>query len=557
MSRSSPSVLVVDDDWHAASLVKVLLEGVGIKVAVAHSAHDALETLGLNSRSSAVQLPDLVILDYHMPLINGYEILRRLRQADRHRQVHVIMVTATNKRIKEIVEPDIDEFLSKPVDNQTLVDTVTRVLGYIPAVAEAAAPSGQDPAPAPALEIEHFDRNETPATLDTAAEPSVVDRVDEILADGIERKASDVHFEPQDNALVVRMRLEGTLHITARLPVEVVANVSARLKVLSGLDISERRIPQDGRFRKLGRSGEIVEFRVNTLPGIHGEKIVLRLLRQDALAIDWNSAPMRASDRQSIEGLLSATQGMILVTGPTGSGKTTTLYSMINRLNTAERNIITVEDPVEYQIRGVNQVAVNADIGLTFDKVLRSILRQDPNVILVGEMRDLETAEIGLRAAMTGHLVLSTLHTNSAAATVVRLLNMGIKPFIIAAALKAVIAQRLVRLLCPHCKKPAQLPSDKTSLIGDDLSKIKSARLYGPQGCDKCLGTGYLGRKPVYEVMTVVTPTMRKLIGEGVEEDIMFQALREGMVPIKTSILELVASGETAPDEGFKFLVSE
>ena len=379
--------------------------------------------------------------------------------------------------------------------------------------------------------------------------------VDEIIDDGIARGVSDIHFEPQEDACLVRMRKDGVLQSIVKLPGYITQRVVARLKIMASLDIAEKRIPQDGRFSRKGRKDNEVDFRVSTLPAIYGEKVVLRLLKQNSDDMALDHLGLSERDRQCFEAVLRTPQGLILVTGPTGSGKTTTLYAMINALNTDSRNILTVEDPVEYRIHGINQVAVNTEAGLTFGKILRAFLRQDPNVILVGEMRDTETAEIGMQAAVTGHLVLSTLHTNSAPATISRLITMGIKPYMIAASVRLIVAQRLVRLLCPDCKALSLLHPDEAALLtAEEKASLKT--VFGAKGCKKCAMTGYGGRRPVCEVLPVESAEMRREILEGGEEGILLQAKKEGMIQMRTAALELVAQGLTSASEAIKVLFS-
>ncbi|MFA6003620.1 MAG: ATPase, T2SS/T4P/T4SS family [Elusimicrobiota bacterium] len=382
----------------------------------------------------------------------------------------------------------------------------------------------------------------------------VIKMVDEIIAEGIKRGASDIHFEPDETSLTIRMRVDGELQRVLKFPAAVSPKVAARLKIMASLDISERRLPQDGSFA-FSAGGRDIKCRVSTLPAVGGEKVVLRLLHQGGVTLAWSSIGMSVRDRQCVDAILRSPQGIILVTGPTGSGKSTTLHIMLHTLNTPGRNIVTVEDPVEYRMAGITQVPVNPDVGMTFEKALRSFLRQDPNIILVGEMRDTETVEIGMRAAVTGHLVLSTLHTNSAPASITRLINMGIKPYMIAASLRLVIAQRLVRVLCPACKTPAQLAEEERLLLTpEELAGL--GQIFAPRGCPQCSKSGFRGRQAIFEVMPLDSSDMKKMLLEGNEENILAQARKEGMLTLRKAALDMAAAGRTSMPEAMKVFFS-
>lgn len=384
-----------------------------------------------------------------------------------------------------------------------------------------------------------------------ADEAPIVRFINKILLDAIKTGASDIHFEPYEKVYRVRFRTDGILQEVAKPPVNLATRLSARLKVMSQMDISERRVPQDGRIKMKISKTRAIDFRVNTLPTLFGEKIVLRILDSGSAKLGIDVLGYEEDQKQMYLDALAQPQGMILVTGPTGSGKTVSLYTGLNILNTEERNISTAEDPVEINLEGINQVQVNAKVGLTFAEALRSFLRQDPDVVMVGEIRDLETAEIAIKAAQTGHLVLSTLHTNSAPETLTRLLNMGVPAFNVATSVSLIIAQRLARRLCPKCKKPADdIPDEILSEEGfDDIGIPREEfELYHPVGCDSCV-KGYKGRVGVYEVVRI-TPSIASLIMEGGNSlEIAKEARKEGFNNLRTSALRKAAQGLTSLEE--------
>ena len=384
-----------------------------------------------------------------------------------------------------------------------------------------------------------------------ADEAPIVRFINKVLLDAIKSGASDIHFEPYEKAYRVRFRTDGILHEVARPPTNLATRLAARLKVMSQMDISERRVPQDGRIKMKISKSRAIDFRVNTLPTLFGEKIVLRILDPSSAKLGIDALGYEDAQKQLYLDALNQPQGMILVTGPTGSGKTVSLYTGLNILNTPERNISTAEDPVEINLEGINQVQVNAKVGLTFAEALRSFLRQDPDIVMVGEIRDLETAEIGIKAAQTGHLVLSTLHTNSAPETLTRLLNMGVPAFNVATTVSLIIAQRLARRLCSNCKKPADdIPDDILTAEGfDDIGiERKDLELYHPVGCSQC-SNGYKGRVGVYEVVRI-TPKISSLIMEGGNAlQIAELAKVEGFNSLRISALRKAAEGVTSLEE--------
>ncbi|GAB5453343.1 MAG: type IV-A pilus assembly ATPase PilB [Halioglobus sp.] len=386
-------------------------------------------------------------------------------------------------------------------------------------------------------------------------ETPIVRFVNKVLIDAIKQGASDIHFEPYEKTYRVRFRTDGVLQEMVKPPRNLAQRLAARLKVMSQMDISERRLPQDGRIQmKLSRN-RAIDFRVNTLPTLFGEKIVLRILDPSSAQIGIDALGYEEDQKEMYMKTLNQPQGMILVTGPTGSGKTVSLYTGLNILNTAERNISTAEDPVEINLEGINQVHVNNKVGLNFAEALRSFLRQDPDVIMVGEIRDLETAEIGIKAAQTGHLVLSTLHTNSAAETLTRLLNMGVPAFNVASSVDLIIAQRLARRLCTHCAQPAHdIPRETLLEEGFTEEMLAGANILRPVGCDQCLG-GYKGRVGIYEVVRITPAIARIIMEEGNSLQIKEQADKEGFRDLRTSALRKVAAGLISLEEANRITV--
>lgn len=373
----------------------------------------------------------------------------------------------------------------------------------------------------------------------------IVKFVNKILMDAINKGASDIHVEPYEKAYRVRYRMDGQLHEVASPPLVLAPRISARLKILSRLDIAERRIPQDGRIKMRISKNRAIDFRVSTLPTLWGEKIVLRILDPASATLGIEKLGFENDQKQFFLEAIARPQGMVLVTGPTGSGKTVTLYTALNLLNTPDTNISTAEDPVEINFAGINQVGINEKVGLNFSMALRAFLRQDPDVIMVGEIRDLETAEIAIKAAQTGHMVLSTLHTNDAPATLTRLVNMGVPPFNIASSVHLIIAQRLGRRLCQTCKRPLNIPKEALLKAGYKPEEIGTFTLYEPVGCDNCTG-GYKGRVGFYQVMPVSAEMGAIIMRGGNQLDIEKQAQKEGIYDLRQSGLRKVKAGITS-----------
>ncbi len=381
---------------------------------------------------------------------------------------------------------------------------------------------------------------------------SVVQQVDHIIRQAIERRASDIHIEPYEYSFRVRFRLDGVLHLAGELALLQKNALISRLKVMAGLDIAEKRRPQDGRIRfQFGE--KTIDLRVSTLPTDFGEKVVLRILDKSHLKLSLEALGFSGSDLRRLRRAIHLPYGMMLVTGPTGSGKTTTLYAALSELNSEQVNITTIEDPIEYNLHGINQTHVRADIGFTFAKALRSFLRQDPNIIMVGEVRDHETASIAIRAALTGHMVLSTIHTNDAPSTISRLIDMGVEPFLVASSIRLVVAQRLVRKICTHCKTEV---SPDPSLLAELELSTPSAPLYQGTGCAPCNHTGYQGRTALFELMPMSEQMATCIAARATLQEIRAQARREGNRSLRTIAIEKAMAGITTLEEVIRETVS-
>jgi general secretion pathway protein E len=381
---------------------------------------------------------------------------------------------------------------------------------------------------------------------DLASEAPVVRIVNRLIAKAVEQRASDIHIEPFEARLKVRYRIDGLLQEGETPPVELHAAIISRIKIMAGLNIAERRLPQDGRI-KLAVRGREIDLRVATIPSLHGEAVALRVLDRDSVQLDFTPLGFQEDSLTAYRTALARPNGVILVTGPTGSGKTTTLYASLTELNTTDRKVLTVEDPIEYQLGGINQVQIKPQIGLTFASVLRAMLRHDPDVIMVGEIRDLETVEIAIQAALTGHLVLSTLHTNNAAGTLMRLLDMGAESYLLASTLNAIVAQRLVRKLCEQCREAyAPLP-DMVAELG--LAEDRAIRFWRPVGCEDCRGTGYRGRVSINEVLVMTDPIREDVLKRADAGTIQRTARHAGMRPMFQDGLDKVQAGVTTIEE--------
>jgi type IV pilus assembly protein PilB len=438
-------------------------------------------------------------------------------------------------------ETAVDEAISKFYGAAQSVDELDRVMKDL---------TEED---ADSLELSVEESEMDAAALERAAdEAPIIKLCNLILTDSVKRGASDIHIEPYEKEYRVRFRVDGVLHNIMNPPLKLKDAITSRIKIMSKLDISEKRLPQDGRimikYMKDGKKKEL-DFRVSTVPTLFGEKIVMRLLDKENLRLDMTKLGFEIDSLQKFERAILRPYGMVLVTGPTGSGKTNTLYSSVARLNQPDTNIMTAEDPVEFQLPGINQVQMKEQIGLNFASALRSFLRQDPNIILVGEIRDFETAEIAVKAALTGHMVLSTLHTNDAPSTVSRLMNMGIEPFLVATSVNLICAQRLIRRICTQCKEPLQIQPQALIDAGFTPEEASKTVVYHGKGCAACSNSGYKGRVGLYEVMEI-TDELRELILVGASAlELKRKALELGMITLRRSGLTKVAAGMATMEE--------
>jgi type IV pilus assembly protein PilB len=392
--------------------------------------------------------------------------------------------------------------------------------------------------------------------VESSEEGPVIKLVNLMLVQAIKDRASDIHIEPFEKQLRLRYRVDGMLYDSAAPPKGLQPAIASRIKIMANLDIAERRLPQDGRFR-IKLAGREVDLRVSILPTIHGEKIVMRVLDKGNLNMNLESLGLAPDELQKFKNAIDAPHGMILMTGPTGSGKTSTLYAVLTQLNTSDVNIVTVEDPVEYQMLGVNQVQVKPEVGLTFAGGLRSILRQDPDIVMVGEIRDSETADIAVKAALTGHLVLSTLHTNDAPGAIARMVDMGIEPFLVSSSVLMVCAQRLVRKICPHCKEAFKVPADVITRLSLSQEEAAANTYYRGRGCSRCKDSGFLGRMAILEVLGVTNALRELILHDTSTKGLKDLALKEGLKTLRMSGLEKAKAGLTSLDEVLRVSGSE
>jgi type IV pilus assembly protein PilB len=406
------------------------------------------------------------------------------------------------------------------------------------------------------LDLEAGTEDQGPVSIDelqrSSEEAPIIKLVNIILSESLKKGASDVHIEPYEKDFRIRFRIDGILYNIMNPPLRLKDAITSRVKIMAKMDISEKRLPQDGRIKirtTFNSKKKEIDYRVSSLPTLFGEKIVLRILDRDNLPLDMSKLGFEEVSLKRIEAGILKPYGMVLVTGPTGSGKTSTLYSALNRLNTPETNIITAEDPVEYNFRGINQVQIKEQIGLTFAAALRSFLRQDPNIILVGEIRDFETTEIAIKAALTGHLVLSTIHTNDAPSTISRLLNMGIEPFLVATSVHLICAQRLIRKICNDCKTEIKTPIQAVINIGFTPEDAKTIQTFKGEGCKTCNGTGYKGRVGLYEAMEVSEAIQELILVGASAREIKRKAIEEGMLTLRDSGLNKIKAGITTLEE--------
>lgn len=396
--------------------------------------------------------------------------------------------------------------------------------------------------------LDELDNDQLEDLLDDTSDAPLIKLVNMILAQAVRAGASDIHIEPFKDSLRVRFRLDGVLYNKHTFKKRFHAGIVSRVKIMAKLNIAEKRLPQDGRIA-LTLGGREVDLRVSTLPTSHGERIVMRLLEKTSRVLSMTELGLGGDDLAIMKHVTRISHGIILVTGPTGSGKTTSLYAALSDINSPDKNIMTIEDPVEYQLDGVGQIQVNQKTGLTFAEGLRSIVRQDPDVILIGEIRDKETADIAIQSALTGHLVFSTLHTNDAASAVTRLIDMGVEPFLLSSVLRAVVAQRLVRILCPHCKEAYTATSEIVAECGRMAPQLDGANLYRPKACPHCMETGYKGRQAVYEIMQVTDPIKSLILKSADSNQIRREAIEDGMKTIKADGCMKVLEGKTSVAE--------
>jgi type IV pilus assembly protein PilB len=398
------------------------------------------------------------------------------------------------------------------------------------------------------LEVVEDQTDEDVKKEDLADDAPVVKLINGLLTDAVKRGASDIHIEPFEHEMRVRYRVDGALQEVMKPPVKMRAALTSRVKIMAQLNIAERRVPQDGRI-KLKMGARVIDFRVSTLPVLFGEKIVLRILDKGNLTLDLKTFGFEPKAEENLLRAIENPYGMVLVTGPTGSGKTTTLYSALSRINQIDVNIMTAEDPVEYNLLGINQVLVRNEVGMTFAAALKAFLRQDPNIIMVGEIRDLETGSIAIKAALTGHLVLSTLHTNDAPSTITRMVDMGIEPFNVASAVNLIAAQRLVRRICKECKQQHEYSPEEMHAFAIDK---KEGPFFKGAGCDTCAGTGYRGRQGLYEVMALTSPLRREILKGASTEELRDLAVKEGMLTLRMDGMIKVKKGITTLEEVVK-----
>ena len=468
------------------------------------------------------------------------------------------VIVATTDPLETVALDDLRLLLGKPV--RSVLTSGLALLACLNRVYdEAASPAGaeqvmEDIAAAENLDQLAHELDEPQDLLDATDEAPIIRLVNSVLFQAVRQRASDIHFESFERGLVVRYRIDGVLYPVLTPPKRLQPSIIARLKIMAGLNIAEKRLPQDGRFA-IRTAGKDVDLRVSVLPTSHGERVVLRLLEKENRLLNLTEMGFSADRLSSIQQLIQLAHGIILVTGPTGSGKTTTLYAALSQINAPDKNIITVEDPVEYQLLGIGQMQVNPKINLTFAAGLRSILRQDPDVIMIGEIRDRETAEIAIHASLTGHLVFSTLHTNDAASAATRLIDMGIEPFLVASSVMAVLAQRLLRQICPDCKQPYKPAAEELSRLG--LDSKGSYTFYRGAGCPSCSQTGYRGRTGIYELL-VLDDEVRRLIGAKADSSAIKQAaIAKGMITLKQEGATKVAQGVTTTEEVMRITQQE
>jgi len=451
-------------------------------------------------------------------------------------------ITARSK-IKEYIEHVLS-------DTQASIDNLTQDLSVDRSIDKSIDRGGSVDMRGLTIDADVAVRGEDgEAGVDESARAPIVRLVEQIIREAVESRASDIHIEPFANRVRLRYRIDGVCHEKEKIPKRTQSAVIARLKIMAGVKIEEKRIPQDGRI-KLKVNEDIIDFRFAVCPAYHGESVVMRILRPDSVRLGLENLGLRTDTLDSFNRIIRRPNGIFLVTGPTGSGKTTTLYSALNVLNRPDKKIITAEDPVEYNFKGINQCQINEHIGLSFAKVLRAMLRQAPNIVLVGEIRDKEVADVAIQAALTGHLVFSTLHTNDAPSAITRLIDMGVKPFLVASSIQAVLAQRLVRILCEHCKQPDEEPDSRLlKLCGFTAADLVGKTIYKPVGCGKCGGRGYRGRRGIYEMMFMNSELRELAFKRAPINQLRAAAANSGMRNLLGDGRLKILDGQTTPDE--------
>lgn len=479
----------------------------------------------------------------------------RLRSRFVH-HAHVLPFAVQDQTLLLAMADPQDQFTRRAIEVATrlTVQPLAAVRQELETALNRLYPEGAEAATLRHAETEDSTEGDADRLKDMASEAPIIRLVNQMIFRAVETRASDIHVEPFQDALRVRYRYDGILHETEVQPARLSPAIVSRIKIMAKLDIAERRLPQDGRI-KLAVRGNDVDFRVSTVPTLYGESVVLRVLDRSTVRFDYDQLSFSRTVTQQVQKALEQPNGIMLVTGPTGSGKTTTLYTGLNGINTEARKIVTIEDPVEYQMAGINQLQVKPQIGLNFTKLLRAILRQDPDVIMVGEIRDLETAQIAVQAALTGHLVLSTLHTNSAAAAVTRLRDMGLEDYLLSAVLRGVLGQRLVRRVCSVCRTPAPDSDEMIARFG--LSPEPGQHFWHAQGCPACRHTGYRGRKSIAEFLAPSDEINRLILRGAAQHEIEACAREDGMVPMFFVGLQAALDGETTVAEVLRCLCAE
>ena len=520
---------------------------------------DSLVDAGFVERGAILQaIADHLGSPYYsvVPADPGEALVKLLKPAQAHKYV-VLPVADEAGKLTLLAK---DPFNSSVINELSFILQREIELGVAdPAQVEAGVVRVYGEATSSSLEdlLGEFGEVDTAAVTDEdvtkqASQAPIIRFVDLVLQEGVKAKASDIHFEPFEHEFRIRLRIDGSLYEMAPPPKNLASAVIARVKVLSSLNIAERRVPQDGRI-KTTISGRAIDLRVSTLPTQFGESVVLRILDKTVVNLSLEALSMQDDIKEGIRGMVGRPNGIFIVTGPTGSGKTTTLYSALREVNTEDVKILTAEDPVEYEVEGIMQVPINHQVGLTFAAALRSFLRQDPDTIMVGEIRDIETAQIAVQASLTGHVVLSTLHTNDAPGAVTRLIDMGLEPFLISASLEGVLAQRLLRRICKTCRTPYEPDKDVVNMLDVDALEIANKKFYYGKGCADCNRSGYKGRQGLFELMTI-NDQLRALITQRAPTLVLKQkAIESGMRPLRDDGLRCIFDGHTSIEEVLKY----